>query len=97
MGAYLDDEAGIEGHADPCLQRDGGYHAACFRAGQCGLGQACAGGQFDLGQAHGQAAFADGLADQAARTAVPVDALMSGATTACLFRSAGSLGPPGRN
>ena len=33
----------------------------------------------------------------AAHTAVPVDALVSGETTTCLFRSAGSLGPPVRN
>ena len=33
----------------------------------------------------------------AAHTAVPVDALVSGETTTCLFRSAGSLGPPVQN
>jgi len=33
----------------------------------------------------------------AAHIAVPVDALVSGETATCLFRSAGSLGPPVQN
>ncbi len=30
MGGYIHDEVGVEGHADPFQQRDGGDHAACF-------------------------------------------------------------------
>ena len=29
-GGYIHDELGIEGHADPFQQRDGGHDAACF-------------------------------------------------------------------
>ena len=64
MRGYLHDEIGVKGYADPFQQRDGGHDAACFQAGQRGLGHASAGCQFDLGQAPGQAAFAYGLADQ---------------------------------
>ena len=30
VGGYIHDELGIEGHADPFQQRDGGHDAACF-------------------------------------------------------------------
>ena len=30
VGGYIHDQLGIEGHADPFQQRDGGHDAACF-------------------------------------------------------------------
>ena len=81
---YSHDEIGIEGHTDPFRQRDGRYHAACFQAGECGLGHAGAGGQFGLGQAQDQAAFTDGLADQegAAGFGVSLAVLLAAAAVA---------------
>jgi hypothetical protein len=103
VGGYLDDEVGIEGHADPFQQWDGGYHAACFQTGQRGLGHAGAGGQLDLGQAQGQAAFADGLADQEGLTGLGVSlaVLPAAAAVAGEFLVGGVLicyvsSPPGR-
>jgi hypothetical protein len=61
---YFYDEVCVEGAADPFQQRNGGHDAACFQGGQRGLGHASPGRQFGLGQAQGQAAFSDGLADQ---------------------------------
>ena len=63
-GGDLDDEVGVQSCRDPVEMRDRWDHAAGFAARKRGLGHASPGRQFGLGQAQGQAAFSDGLADQ---------------------------------
>jgi hypothetical protein len=60
----LDDEVGVQSCRDPVEKRDRGDHAAGFEARKRGLGHASPGGEFDLGQAECEAAFADSLADE---------------------------------
>jgi hypothetical protein len=64
MRGDLDDEVGVERGGDPVQQRDGGYDAACFKAGQGGLGHSGAGGELGPGQAEREAAVADGFAEK---------------------------------
>ena len=64
MGCDLDDEVGVEGGGDPVEQGNGGDDAAGLEAGEGRLGHAGACGDLDLGQAEGQAALADGVADE---------------------------------
>jgi hypothetical protein len=59
----LDDEVGVQCGGDPVEDWDGD-DAAGFQARQRVLGHAGSGGQFDMRQAKGEAAFADGAAEQ---------------------------------
>jgi hypothetical protein len=82
VGGEVDDEVGVEGGGDPVEQGDGRDDAACLEAGQGGLGHCGAGGEFDLGEPQGQAAFADGLADQEGSLCLGVSLAVSGAVAA---------------
>jgi hypothetical protein len=60
----LDDEVGVQGCGDPVQERDCGDDASGFEAGQCRLGHSGSGSELVLGQAEGEAAVSDCLADE---------------------------------
>ena len=64
MGCDFHDEVSVQGGADPIQQWDRWHDPTSFQPGQGRLCHARSVGGFDLRQAEGESALADGLADE---------------------------------